>query len=141
VNSYAHDTPRLAETYHRISDAQFSGGQKLVEMLGVKAGDRVLDVGCGTGRLARWIAECVGPDGSVAGIDPLADRIAVARENCRGIRFEIGGAEDLGCFADASFDFVCLNAVFHWIQDKPRALAEIQRVLRPGGRLGGTTFR
>jgi SAM-dependent methyltransferase len=48
----------------------------------------------------------------------------------------VGRAEDLSQFADASFDVVYLNSVFHWVEDKARALAEIFRVLKTGGRLG-----
>lgn len=139
MTSYDHDSTRLAETYDRVSASQYAGGKRLIEILAIKAGDRVLDVGCGTGRLACWIAECVGPNGIVAGIDPLAQRIAIARDRNRDIHFEVGSAEDLSCFPDKSFDVVSLNAVFHWIEDKPKALAEICRVLRPGGRLGVTT--
>ncbi len=139
MTSYDRDSRHLAEIYDRISDSQFEGGKRIVERLGIKAGHRVLDVGCGTGRLACWIRECVGPSGTVAGIDPLVERIAIARNRCSDIHFEVGSAEDLGSFPDGSFDAVCLSAVFHWINDKPRALAEIRRVLRPGGRLGCTT--
>jgi arsenite methyltransferase len=139
TTSLIHDSSRLAETYDRLSDSQFEGGQRLVERLGLKKGDRVLDVGCGTGRLARWIAERVGSEGGVVGIDPLAERIAIARAHADGISFEIGQAEDLGAFAPESFDAVCMSAVFHWVTDKPKALAEVRRVLRPGGRLGVTT--
>jgi ubiquinone/menaquinone biosynthesis C-methylase UbiE len=140
TTSFTHDSSGLAETYDRLSDSQFEGGQRLVERLGLKAGERVLDVGCGTGRLARWIAERVGPSGSVVGIDPLVERIAIARARVPGVTFEVGQAEDLGAFADGSFDAVCMSAVFHWVSDKPRALAEVRRVLRPGGRLGVTTL-
>jgi arsenite methyltransferase len=140
TTSFTHDTSHLAETYDRLSDSQFEGGKRLVERLGLEAGCRVLDVGCGTGRLARWIAERVGPTGSVVGIDPLAERIAIACTRAGAIAFEVGQAEDLGAFADESFDAVCLSAVFHWVADKPKALAEIRRVLRPGGRLGVTTL-
>ena len=80
------------------------------------------------------IAERVGPTGKVVGVDPLAERIALARARAPGIRFEVGQAEDLGVFTDESFDVVCLSAVFHWVEDKPKALAEIRRVLCPGGR-------
>jgi SAM-dependent methyltransferase len=138
--SFTDDTSHLAETYDRISDFQFENGKRLVEHLHLAAGDRVLDVGCGTGRLARWIAERVSPTGSVVGIDPLAERIAIANARAGGITFAVGQAEDLGAFADESFDAVSMSAVFHWVSDKPRALAEIRRVLRPGGRLGVTTF-
>jgi arsenite methyltransferase len=138
--SFTDDTSHLAETYDRISDFQFENGKRLAEHLNLVAGDRVLDVGCGTGRLARWIAERVSPTGSVVGIDPLAERIAVANARAGGITFAVGQAEDLDAFASESFDAVSMSAVFHWVSDKPRALAEIRRVLRPGGRLGVTTF-
>jgi arsenite methyltransferase len=138
MTSFVHDSPELAEAYDRLSDSQFAGGKRLVDRMGVKAGDRVLDVGCGTGRLARWIAGVAGP-GAVVGIDPLPDRVKVARANSPGITFEVGTAEDLSAFADQSFDAVCMSAVFHWVGDKPKALRETRRVLKTGGRLGLTT--
>jgi arsenite methyltransferase len=152
TTSFTHDNRRLAEAYDRLSDSQFEGGKRLVDRLALAKGARVLDVGCGTGRLAQWIAEVVGPTGGVVGIDPLADRIAVARDHAgvvmggaaggtsASIAFEVGQAEDLSAFADASFDAVSMSAVFHWVSDKAKALAEIRRVLRPGGRLGVTTL-
>ena len=144
TTSFTHDNRRLAEAYDRLSDSQFQGGKRLVDRLGLAVGARVLDVGCGTGRLARWIAEVVGPTGHVVGIDPLAERIAIAREQAgaaaSAVRFEVGQAEDLSAFADESFDAVCMSAVFHWVSDKAKALAEVRRVLRPGGRLGVTTL-
>ncbi len=140
TTSFAHDSRHLAETYNRVSDSQFEGGKRLFERLGLEDGARVLDVGCGTGRLARWIAQRLGPRGSVVGIDPLAERIDIARSSGGAVRFEVGQAEDLGAFEDATFDAVCMSSVFHWISDKTKALAEVRRVLRSGGRLGVTTF-
>jgi ubiquinone/menaquinone biosynthesis C-methylase UbiE len=140
MTSFAHDSRHLAEMYDRVSDLQFEGGQRLVERLGLEEGARVLDVGCGTGRLAQWIAERVAAKGAVAGIDPLEERIRIARSRGGAVRFEVGQAEDLHSFEDASFDAVCMSSVFHWISDKAKALAEVGRVLRPGGRLGVTTL-
>jgi arsenite methyltransferase len=140
TTSFAHDSAQLAETYDRLSDSQFEGGQRLVDRMRIEPGERVLDIGCGTGRLARHIAGRVGPGGSVVGIDPLADRVALARARGDRISFEVGHAEDLGAFAAESFDAVCMSAVFHWVSDKPKALAEVRRVLRRGGRLGVTTL-
>ncbi len=140
TTSFAHDNSALAALYDRISDQQFESGKRLVERLGVTEVARVLDVGCGTGRLAHWIAERVGSGGFVAGIDPLEERIRIARSHGGAARFEVGQAEDLGAFADASFDIVCMSSVFHWISDKGKALAEVRRVLRPGGRVGMTTL-
>jgi ubiquinone/menaquinone biosynthesis C-methylase UbiE len=140
TTSFAHDSRHLAETYDRVSDSQFERGKRLVERLELKDGARVLDVGCGTGRLSRWVAERLGPGGSVVGIDPLAERVDVARTRGGGVRFEVGQAENLGAFEDASFDAVCMASVFRWVEDKAKALAEVRRVLRRGGRVGVTTF-
>jgi ubiquinone/menaquinone biosynthesis C-methylase UbiE len=140
MTSYSHDTSKLAKDYDRLSDTQLQSGKGLVERMGLPPGANVLDVGCGTGRLAAWIAERVGPSGQVVGLDPLAERIALARERVPGVRFQVGYAEDLSSFADGSFDGVCMSAVFHWIPDQAKALAESTRVLRPGGKLGFTTL-
>jgi arsenite methyltransferase len=138
--SFTHDSARLAETYDRLSDHQLAGGKVLVERMEIKPGASVLDVGCGTGRLTRWIAERLGEGGRVTGIDPLPERIGIARANAPSLDFEVGQAEDLGAFPDESFDAVCMSAVFHWVADKPKALREVRRVLRPGGGLGVTTL-
>jgi len=140
TTSLTHDSRHLAEIYERGSDLQFEGGRRLVERLGLEEGAHVLDIGCGTGRLARWIGERLGPKGSVVGIDPLEERIGIARSHGGAVLFEVGHAEALGAFEDESFDVVCMSSVLHWVSDKAKALAEIRRVLRPGGRLGVTTI-
>jgi len=69
--SLALDTADLAEHYEQASaDRQFRFGQTLVAELGIKPGHRVLDIGSGTGLLARHVAELVGPTGRVEGLDP-----------------------------------------------------------------------
>ncbi|WP_202214159.1 class I SAM-dependent methyltransferase [Methylacidimicrobium sp. AP8] len=134
------DTRELAESYDRLSDTQFRFGTLLVDRLGIRPGQRVLDVGCGTGRLAEHLAQRVGPSGEVLGIDPLPFRLEIARKRARpGLSFALGGSDDLPRFADRSWDAVCLNSVFHWIERKEEALREIRRILRPGGRLGIAT--
>jgi arsenite methyltransferase len=135
------DTPDLARLYEEASaNRQFKAGKVLIEKLGVQPGEKVLDVGSGTGLLAEYVAGIVGPTGSVVAIDPLPLRIEIARQKAApNLTFRVGNAYELGAFAGASFDVVYLNSVFHWLPEKLAPLEQIRRVLRPGGRLGITT--
>lgn len=139
--SMAHDSGELAADYEKLSASrQFETGKRLAADLAIGAGERVLDVGCGTGLLAEHIAGLVGRDGRVLGIDPLPLRIEVAQARAlANLAFEVGDANDLGALPEAGFDVVVLNAVFHWLPDKPRALGQFARVLRRGGRIGIST--
>ncbi|MCA1454417.1 methyltransferase domain-containing protein [Bradyrhizobium sp. BRP22] len=137
VISLEQDTPELARAYEQAGIVQFHHGKFLIGPLALKAGEHVLDIGTGTGRLAEFVAGLVGPQGRVVGIDPLESRIEIARlRQSETLTFETGRAEDLSRFGDGEFDAVYLNSVLHWIAEKGRALREIHRVLKPGGRLG-----
>ncbi|UXY16084.1 methyltransferase domain-containing protein [Chitiniphilus purpureus] len=137
------DTPELARHYEAVSvGRQFQAGLQLVAALRIRPGERVLDVGCGTGLLAEHVAGLVGPAGRVVGIDPLSLRIELARQHRRepgNLTFAVGNAYALDVFEPEAFDVVYLNAVLHWLADKPQALAQIRQVLRPGGRIGIAT--
>ncbi len=92
--------------------------------------DRVLDVGCGDGQISRILAA----DGaSVVGVDPTWNQIRIANERGGGAVFVRSGAAELP-FADASFDAVVACLVFEHIDDVDQAIAEVARVVRPGGR-------
>lgn len=133
------DTEELAKGYTVVSNTQFDAGLFLLKRLGIVPGNRVLDVGCGPGNLTAHIAEIAGKDGSVVGIDPSEERIAIAIElekSTPNLSFFEGRAEDLSRFLSASIDVVFVNSTFHWVQDQPAALREFARVLKSGGRLG-----
>jgi ubiquinone/menaquinone biosynthesis C-methylase UbiE len=117
---------------------------RLVELSGAGPGDRVLDVGCGPGYLTRLAARAVAPGGTVLGVDASASVIEYARRvtsagNCA---FEVGLAERLDA-ADESFDVVVSSLMVHHLpaELRPAAVAEMARVLRPGGRLLIADFR
>ncbi len=107
---------------------------------GLKTGERVLDVGCGTGVLTRLAASAVGSAGHVIGIDPSAKMIAIAKQNAltEGSRaeFRLAVIEALP-FDDNSFDCVLSSAMLHHLPPdlKDKGLLEVWRVLKPGGRL------
>lgn len=130
------DSPELAATYDQTSLRQFNHGKILIAALNPRPGERVLDVGCGTGRLGDYVANLVAPNGEVVGIDPLSLRIELAGLKNPRFTARVGRAEDLSAFPDASFDVVYSNSVFHWVSDKLTALREALRVLKPGGRIG-----
>ncbi|MEP7136785.1 MAG: methyltransferase domain-containing protein [Chloroflexota bacterium] len=106
----------------------------------IKPGDTVLDVGCGTGDVTIPAKVRAGKDGKVYGIDPAPEMIAVARSKAArkglDIDFRIAVIESLP-FPDASIDVVTSSLMMHHLPDdlKVRGLAEIYRVLKPGGRL------
>ena len=107
---------------------------RMAEAARVGAGQRVLDVACGTGVLARALPARVGPRGAVTGLDINEGMLAVARRQAPGIEWRQGAAEALP-FADASFDAVVSQFGLMFFQDRPKAIGEMLRVLRPGGRL------
>jgi ubiquinone/menaquinone biosynthesis C-methylase UbiE len=107
---------------------------RVSDAAGLKEGDRVLDVACGTGTLAREALACVLPGGSVAGVDINNDMLAVARRKLPGIDWHQAPAESLP-FEDGAFDAVVSQFGLMFFEDRLKALVEMWRVLRPDGRL------
>jgi arsenite methyltransferase len=133
----------LREVPREVTDRFYGCGSPIPA---AAEGATVLDLGCGTGRDAFLCARLVGPTGRVIGIDMTPQQLAVAREaqpayrertGLDNIAFLDGSIEDLAAagIADASVDVVVSNCVLNLAADKGRVLAEVFRVLRPGGEL------
>lgn len=123
-----------------VSFGQASGIRRMtIELAGIKDGERVLDVGCGTGTLAIAAKRSAGPAGEVHGIDPSVEMIAVASKKAAkaGVdaQFQTAVIEELP-FPDAHFDLVLSTLMLHHLPDdvKRAGFSELSRVLKPGGR-------
>lgn len=119
--------------------------RKIVELAGIRSGERILDVGCGPGRLAIVAGTAAGPKGEICGIDPAPEMLALARRRAARasikVRFDVGVIESLPYPSDY-FDVVLSSLVLHHLPDqvKRRGFAEIHRVLKPAGRLVAVDF-
>lgn len=117
------------DAYLDGSDFQVGEGEVLLELLRPRPGERIVDIGCGDGRLTSAIKAT---GARVVGLD--ASQAMVSRARRRGQAVVAGRAEQLP-FADRSLDAVFSNAALHWSLDHRRCLEEIARVLGPAGRL------
>ena len=136
---------RAAPTYDCIGPPIFSHfGRRLVELAHLTSGAHVLDVATGRGAVLFPAATQVGPDGRVIGIDVSADMVretaaAVRSAGWQHIDVQHMSAEALR-FPQASFDWVLCGFALWFFPQPHRALQEFFRVLKPGGRVGLTTW-
>jgi trans-aconitate methyltransferase len=124
-----------AKDYAQHSAGQERWARELIPLLNPRPDDRVLDIGCGDGRVTAAIAALV-PQGSVHGIDSSADMITHARSTFASIAnltFEHRDALALGY--ENAFTAIFSNAVLHWIRDQKAVVHQIARALRPSGRV------
>src|SRR5262245_2079371 len=116
----------------------------LIEAAGVRIGERVLDIACGTGIAARTAARRVGSGGTVVGLDVSGPMLETARAVARGeglsIEWREGSAMKLP-LPDTAFDLVLCQQGLQFFPDRPAALREMRRVLRSGGRLALSVWR
>ena len=106
----------------------------VADAAGIRAGDKVLDVGCGTGVLAREAYRRVGQEGQVVGLDLNEGMLAVAARAEPNVEWRRGDAAPLP-FEDASFDVVVSQFALMYFPDRVASLREMWRTLAPGGRL------
>jgi ubiquinone/menaquinone biosynthesis C-methylase UbiE len=134
-----------AEAYERYLASAFSPwARKLTELAEIREGDRVLDVACGTGIVARHAAERAGAAGAVVALDLNEDMLRVARSASAAIRPAIewrqGNAAELP-FPDEAFDAVCCEQAIQFFSDPVKALGEMRRVMAPGARAAVSVCR
>ena len=132
---------REAELYerHLVPAVTALWAADLVERTGVRPGDRVLDVACGTGVVTRVALERVGSEGSVTGLDINPAMLDVARVKSPDVQFVRGSALTLP-FDDAAFDVVLCQLGLQFFPNRAAALAQMRRVLADGGHLGLSVY-
>jgi demethylmenaquinone methyltransferase/2-methoxy-6-polyprenyl-1,4-benzoquinol methylase len=134
------DSEPFTRSLERMNRFQEPEAHTLIADLGLPTGSRGLDVGCGVGLYTLWLAEAVGPQGRVVGIEPSTERVEEARAlagrllPAPRLEFREGDATKLDA-ADGTFDWLWCGDVLHHVQETGRALAEFARVTRPGGRI------
>jgi ubiquinone/menaquinone biosynthesis C-methylase UbiE len=115
--------------------------EMILDEVELKAGDRVLDIACGTGILARLAQQRLGQAGYMVGIDISPDMLAVARSVAPGIEWREGNAGALPLKDDERFDVVACQQGLQFFPDKPAAAAQMRLALANGGRLAVSTWR
>jgi trans-aconitate methyltransferase len=124
---------RRAEWNANLYDAKhafvWKYGADLVPLLAPQSGERILDLGCGTGHLTAQIAES---GARLVGVDRSPEMVNAARKAYPNLQFEVADARDL-LFHD-EFDAVFSNATLHWIREPEVVIRSVRNALRPGGR-------
>jgi SAM-dependent methyltransferase len=113
--------------------------EPILDAVAAGDGDRLLDVGAGTGIVARTALQRVGAGGSVVAVDPNAGMLTVAKRLAPGVDIRHGVAEQLPIL-DAEIDCLTCQFAMMFFSDRSRAVEEMRRVLRPGGRLAVATW-
>lgn len=137
----------LAERLEHRAQAEDEAAarQEYLDLLGISPAERVLDVGCGSGVVTRAIASRLSPNGRAVGLDSSPALLAIAREHAKRAgqnettEFREGDCRNLP-FPDGAFDVVLAATVLAHVPDAIRALSEMVRVTRPGGRVAVFDF-
>ena len=123
-----------AATYHRVSGPQVEFAAAVLDRLDLRGDERVLDAGCGSGRVTLMLLERL-PHGHVVAVDQAQSMVEHAREALPADRATVLRAELTELRLDEPVDAVFSNAVFHWVPDHDRLFERLHAALRPGGRM------
>ena len=118
-----------AKQYQQRHSYVFEYGRAILDLLAPRPGEKILDLGCGSGQLTGAIAEA---GASVIGLDASPEMLVEARTNFPGLDFRPGDAAEFSL--DESVDAVFSNATLHWVKNADAAVGCIARALKPGGR-------
>jgi trans-aconitate 2-methyltransferase len=122
-----------ATSYERVSGPLETMGREVLDRLDLRGDERVLDAGCGTGRVTAALLERL-PRGEVVAVDGSAAMVEAARERLGGAA-DVRVADLLELELDRPVDAILSTATFHWIADHDRLFARLLAALKPGGRL------
>ena len=130
---------RDIERLRLLHEVYGPGTEALFGRVGLGGGMRVVEIGCGSGNIACWVAEQVGPSGSVVGIDNSAEQVAQARRQAKtrglsNIEFQVADAYSPR-LPEGSFDVAYCRLVLMHLAEPRRALEQMRRLVRPGGRV------
>jgi ubiquinone/menaquinone biosynthesis C-methylase UbiE len=135
------ETDANAKSYDEVSGPQIEAGSQFIRELNLSLGDKVLDMGCGTGHLTKYIADIVGPDGQAVGIDPDVERIKIAEEKYKevaNLQFYVGSSA-IGFPNDNEpyYDVHISTHAFHWVPDDEKRvyIQKAHQCLKAGGKL------
>ncbi|MFL5886965.1 MAG: class I SAM-dependent methyltransferase [Thermoleophilaceae bacterium] len=123
-----------ARTYERVSNPQLEWGLEVLDRLPLQGDERVLDAGCGSGRVTAKLLERL-PRGHVVAVDASPSMVEQAREALDPARTTAFAVDLLELELDEPVDAVISTAVFHWILDHDRLFERLHTALKPGGRL------
>lgn len=130
------ETTRILDTAYQGADITLRRRMSF-DALDIRPGEHILDLGCGPGLLTQELARAVGPDGTVTGIDPSPVMRDTAMERCANepaVQILDGTAQSLP-LGDGSVDKAASLQVFEYLDDLSGPIAELHRILRPGGRV------
>ena len=129
-----------AEGYKQASlSVQKKDGEMFIQTdVCPQAGDAILDLGCGTGELSAYLAELVGPEGNVVGVDPDKERIQLARKThseIKNLSFLEGSASNFPGMGSETYDIIFGNGVLHWIREKEQIFKNMFGSLSEGSKI------
>jgi len=130
---------QAAEGYQQNSSRQRGNGKRFIQNeVKPLPGDIILDLGCGTGELSSYLAELVGHQGKVVGVDPDVHRIKVAQKSYNAVKnlsFVEGSTSNFLDMGSETYDIIFSGTVFHWVENKAEAFENMFSSLNPAGKI------